>query len=534
MYLYKVSKRRDFILEIKSHSIKQTREKSRAFSQITLDDDYIVKDNRPDVIKIIHTAGTIVFEETRLSNQALWITGKLQFSVLYRSDNEHSKLETLSGTIPFQEKMVMEGAGDMDPVRVSGEMEDLSVGLINSRKLSVRAVANLKAYVEEQVEEQIAGGIEEDGQIQQKIAERELLGVVAAEKDIIRFHSEVKLPNAKPNIEKLLWQEVELRNTESSLTNGRIHIQGDIYLGAVYLCGDGTQIQWMETMLPFASDVEGLDLKAENPSLLWLTIRPESIEVEPRNDFDGESRIFGIEIAFAVEYKVWSEQQLPVLMDAYALDRRLNLQRTTCEAQCFLMKNEAKIRLQDTVGLESNQEKILQILSGTGKITIDRATIEENGIRFEGVVGVHILYLTSEDNFPIAYTESILPFEQLVEVNGIQKDTWYDFTTTIDQLQINLLDSSEFEVKTALRIIVLAFSKSCFEKIESIEEEPLPMDEIAVMPGLTGYVVQEGEDLWDIARRYHTTMDEIAATNSLKPAGVRPGTKLLIVKQINM
>jgi hypothetical protein len=121
-----------------------------------------------------------------------------------------------------------------------------------------------------------------------------------------------------------------------------------------------------------------------------------------------------------------------------------------------------------------------------------------------------------------------------VEVNGIQKDTWYDFTTTIDQLQINLLDSSEFEVKAALRITVLAFSKSCFEKIESIEEEPLPMDEIAALPGLTGYVVQEGEGLWDIAKRYHTTMDEIAATNSLKPAGVKPGTKLLIVKQIHM
>jgi hypothetical protein len=29
-------------------------------------------------------------------------------------------------------------------------------------------------------------------------------------------------------------------------------------------------------------------------------------------------------------------------------------------------------------------------------------------------------------------------------------------------------------------------------------------------------------------------MDEIAATNSLKPAGVKPGTKLLIVKQIHM
>jgi hypothetical protein len=430
--------------------------------------------------------------------------------------------------------MVMEGAADMDPVRLSGEMEDLSVGLINSRKLSVRAVANLKACVEEQSEEQIVSGIEDDGQIRQKIQERELLGVIAAEKDVIRFRSEVKLPNAKPNIEKLLWQEVELRNVESGTANGRIHIQGDIYFGAVYLCGDGTQIQWMETMLPFSREVEGLELKTDNSPLLWLSIRPESIDVEPENDYDGESRIFGIEIAFAVDYKVWSVQKLPVLMDAYALDRKLTIQRAACESMCFLMKNEANLRLQDTVALEANQEKILQIGSCTGKITIDRATVEENGVRFEGVVTVHILYLTSEDNFPIAYTECMLPFEQLVEVNGIQKDTWYDYMTSLDQLQINLLDSSEFEVKAAFRITVLAFSKNCFEKIEGVGEEPLPMDELAGQPGLAGYVVQEEEDLWDIAKRYHTTTDEIAATNNLKHASVRPGTKLLIVKQVHI
>jgi LysM repeat protein len=388
--------------------------------------------------------------------------------------------------------------------------------------------------VEEQVEEQIVSGIEDAGQIQQKIADRELLDVVAADKDIIRFHSEVKLPNAKPNIERMLWNDVQLRNIESGIADGRIHIQGDIYFGAVYLCGDGTQLQWVDTILPFAKEVEGVDLKAEDPSLLWLTIHPESIDVEPENDYDGESRIFGIEIAFAVEYKVWSERKLPVLMDAYALDRRLNLKHASCESLCFLMKNEAKIRLQDAVSLDSNQEKILQILSCSGKITVDRTTVEENGLRFEGVATVKILYLTSDDNFPIAYTSCMLPFDQVVEVSGIQKDSRYDSMTSLDQLQVSLLDSSEFEVKAALRITVLAFSGSCFEKIESIEEEPLPVEELAGQPGLTGYVVQDAEELWDIAKRYHTTPEEIAATNNLKTAVVRPGTKLLIVKQINI
>ena len=201
---------------------------------------------------------------------------------------------------------------------------------------------------------------------------------------------------------------------------------------------------------------------------------------------------------------------------------------------CFQMKNEAKVRIADMVSMESNQEKILQICSCTAKVTIDRATAEENGILFEGIVTVHILYLTAEDNFPVAHTQVMLPFEQLVEVTGMQKDTWFDYAANIDMVTVNLLDSSEFEVKTAFRIAVLAFSENCFEKIAAIEAQPLDMEELAAQPGLVGYIVQEKEELWDIAKRYHTTMDEIASTNNLKLANVRPGTKLIIVKKISV
>lgn len=521
-------------MELESHLIKQTREKSRSFSQITLDDDYIVKDNKPDVIKIIHTSGTIVFDETRIASQSVWVNGKLEFRVLYRSDNENSKLEMLNGAILFQEKMVMEGVTEIDPIRVCGELEDLSVGLINSRKLSIRAVLNLKAVVEEQVQEEIASGLQKDAGCQKKICDRELLSVVAAEKDIIRFHNEINLPNAKPNIKNILWHDVSERGIEYTLQNGKLHLQGDIYVGVLYTGEEDDRIQWLENTLSFASDVAIPDMQEDNAQILWVKLRPESIDVEARNDYDGEPRCIGVDATFAVEYKVWNEKKLPVLLDAYAIDQELSLKKEKCISMCFQMKNEAKVRLTDTVVLDTNQEKILQICSCMGKITIDRVTPGENGLRFEGVVTVHILYLTSDDHMPIAHMETLLPFEQLVETNQMQADTWYDYSTMLDLLQVNLLDSSEYEVKVTFRIAVLVFSENCFEKIAGIEEKPLDMHMLTEQPGMVGYIVQENEELWDIAKRYHTTMDDIAATNHLKVQSVRPGTKLIIVKNVRV
>ena len=51
-------------MELKKQILKQNIQKGKAFTQVTLDDDCIVKDSKPDIIKIIHTKGSIIFEES--------------------------------------------------------------------------------------------------------------------------------------------------------------------------------------------------------------------------------------------------------------------------------------------------------------------------------------------------------------------------------------------------------------------------------------------------------------------------------------
>ena len=78
----------------------------------------------------------------------------MDFMVLYRSDDEYNKTEVLSGAIPFQEKISMDGINEVDQPQLITELEDLSVGLINSRKLTIRSVINARVMVEEEEEDE--------------------------------------------------------------------------------------------------------------------------------------------------------------------------------------------------------------------------------------------------------------------------------------------------------------------------------------------------------------------------------------------
>ena len=68
-----------------------------AQSQITLDDDYNVPDYRPDIVKVLKEKGELQFDEVKAAAGAAWLKGRLVFKVLYRSDQDNERRNTVSG-----------------------------------------------------------------------------------------------------------------------------------------------------------------------------------------------------------------------------------------------------------------------------------------------------------------------------------------------------------------------------------------------------------------------------------------------------
>ena len=65
-----------------------------------------------------------------------------------------------------------------------------------------------------------------------------------------------------------------------------------------------------------------------------------------------------------------------------------------------------------------------------------------------------------------------------------------------------------------------------------VEQSPLDMEELQQSPGIIGYIVKEGDQLWDIAKENFTTISEIVKTNQLSSEQVRGGDKILIIKTV--
>ena len=520
-------------MELEKQIVHKSREIGKAFSQITLDDDFNLPDYKPDLTKVIREKGKLHFEEIHVSSGHIWMKGVLKFHILYRTDLDGKKVNDLKGEIPFQESLSMEGIEEFNPVKVDGKIEDISVSVINSRKLSIRSLVEFHGISVVPEEEAILTGVlEEPSAYEMEKEQMEVLELMTDKKDTLRIRQELSLSSNKPNMEEILWSSVELRGMGSRLKNGEIEVTGEALVSVLYSSAEEEErLQWFETTVPVHGTVECSS--CDENQIYYIKSELSQGELEIEADEDGEARNLLLEMVINLEINLWKEQTVEMISDLYALDRQLNPEFKTVSFERLLVKNDAKCRIADKIELDEEQEDILQICVNEETLNIEQTTVTENGVLAEGTLMAEILYMTADDAMPINSKRAYIPFQQLIETPETAASVKIRLDGGIDQVTTVLSDSRNIDVKAVLSLNLLAFEQEEKQIITDVGETELDLKALQQSPGLVGYIVREGDRLFQIAKENHTTIDNLIETNHLSGAQIKAGEKLLIVKKIN-
>ena len=199
-----------------------------------------------------------------------------------------------------------------------------------------------------------------------------------------------------------------------------------------------------------------------------------------------------------------------------------------------MVKNDSRFRLNERMELET-KGVVLQICSCTGDVQTEEIVPEENRLTVSGLLRLRLLYIAADDDMPLVTVEKMLPFREAVEVPGLDPQTMdisYELEAGIDQLSSALLDQSQVECKAQIRLCVIVFENQMIQNMESIEVVPIDQEQMGNIPGMVGYIVKNGEQLWDIAKRYRVTMAQLQAWNGMENEQLQTGDKLMIVNTI--
>ena len=262
-----------------------------------------------------------------------------------------------------------------------------------------------------------------------------------------------------------------------------------------------------------------------------VTVRLAHKDMEAKPDYDGEMREMDVDAVLELDMKLYKEENVELLSDLYSTNRELVLD--TGEA-CFdrlLTRNICKCKVAEQLKI-SKPDRILQICHSSGSVKLDEAEAREDGLHIEGVLEVNLLYLTDDDTEPVGATTEMVPFHCVAEADGINADSIWQMNLGLEQLTAVMLGGDSVEVKAVIAADLLVLQPIREQVVTGVKVEPLDMQKLQQMPGIVGYIVQPGDSLWKIAKKFHTTVDNIKETNGLTEDEIRPGDKLVLIKEI--
>ncbi len=503
--------------------------KCRANAQVSLEDDVNVPDRNPDVGQLVLDRGNVEIDEVRAMADHVHVKGQLQFAVLYLSEESDKSLYCMEGQLPFEEQIFMEQVSGTDNVQVKAELEDLSISLINSRKISVQALLNLQAQADSLYDEEVC--VEAVGTEQTEYHKKQvpMCCLAIQKRDILRIREEAQLPQSLPNIQNIIWHDCRLQEISCKGMDGRLTVQGEAELFLLYEPeGEEASVRWYEVVLPVNGSVDCQSMREDMITRIGWEMGPCQVEV--KGDMDGEMRNIGLELAMNLSIQAYEEETVDMITDMYGVTKEVTPIKKDMAYRVLLVKNRGLVKAAGKMKVQPGEPHILQLCHGQGQVTVDEMAAVENGIRIVGSVQVQALYVTAEDELPFYSLRGSIPVNYLLEVPDMEADCTYYVHPMLEQLSVTMTDGGELEAKAAVGFDALVFGNRKESMLQDVTISELDYEKMKGMPSIAVYVAREGDTLWDIGKRYYVTVDSLKEMNHLTGEELKAGDQLLVVK----
>ena len=163
-------------------------------------------------------------------------------------------------------------------------------------------------------------------------------------------------------------------------------------------------------------------------------------------------------------------------------------------------------------------------------MALEQQSTVENGILLQGSIQVKVMYITGEDESPYGCTQAQIPYQYTLEVPDIAPEDMGKIHAEVEQLQVTMLDGEEMDVKAVLNFSTVVFKSIPVDLISQVNVSELDNARMSNLPGMVIYMVKEGDNLWNIGKKYYIPVASLRELNSLDSDDLKPGQKLLIVK----
>lgn len=493
-------------------------------TQALVETEVYLNPSKPNIEKILWTEGLVDILTTKVIRDRLVVSGVVKFKLVYKSEEEDNNIYTMDANVDFKEEIQIEGITEEMSAIVKSNIEYIEEEILDERKLSLRALVTIEGKVEEVNTINIIKGIEEKQNLQtlkETIKYKEIYG---RETSYAIVKETFELGENKPPIEEVLKIKINAYEQESTVVEDRIIISGLVNASIVYY-GDG-EIAIIEEEMPFNHFLEVPGALAESQSEIYIEVVEGGYEV--LEDIEGELKILDLEVKLRISGFDYEQNEKDLIVDAYSTKEKVKINKEEIK----LVENIKDIVHKEEIHRDLSQYRISELYDLSGHPTIIDSRFGDDEIIVEGILVLKGIYLEEGTNEINTFKEEI-PYKYYLPMEERKSDAFININVELESIKTNLTYEN-LNIEAIIKHKIKVNRNRKINVINSIEETGELIDR-KNRPSITIYIVQKDDTLWDIAKRYNTTIEEILLANeNINPNNIMPGEKIIIEKNIDV
>ncbi len=485
-----------------------------------IDVDFTLPDYCPDISKIFKCRAVSRISSKGINGKNITVDGCVTITLLYCDAD--GKLCSYEYQYPFSKNLQMSGENNEGSLIVRSKCEYINCRAVTGRKVDIHGAVGISVKLIKRRETEIISDIDDCTVEQRRDTAPATVPMGYAEKYLI-IEEDIQIGQGGQAVGKILRYDAKPCVKESKLINNKVVVKGDMAVWILYCAEGGGSPKTVKTVIPFSQiiDMEGVNETCECDARGEISF----LEIKPRTT-DGEIRCLTLTSKLLVSVKAYCGNDIEVISDAfsrkYAADMKCDKLpiQSICDniTETFHCKKNIELDAPissvadlwcDMQSVSTKFENQNMIISGTVVACLITENVEGMAVYFEKAIDFDYKYDIKKDTDYMSCSPE-------VEIASCG----YTITSAnVIELKIDLgLNAAVYECRNVPLITEIVIDKTI----------PIKKDTKRAM---TIYFTAQNECVWDIAKHFNSSVEEIMKINELSEECL-PENKMLLIPAV--
>lgn len=206
---------------------------SKSFN-VTVEGDSIIPDTKPDILNAINMTGNVCVYKKEILEGKIRLDGNVNMYLMYLADTDENRIRGFGTNLDFTEILDFPGIESKMTLDEDITIKNIECKVLNGRKISLKAMVEIKADVFSNEKEEIVREINNVEDIQSQLMSINMNSLVGQNFTKASAKETLIIDNTD-NLEEILSLNFNVLNKDTKISYNKVLAKADVEVTILYL-----------------------------------------------------------------------------------------------------------------------------------------------------------------------------------------------------------------------------------------------------------------------------------------------------------